>query len=293
MTPPPTPVGGSHRPRRTLLDAIGIRVRINTPFAFLFPALPMVLYACLADPAGTDSGGNKTPAETGAFTIIRGPDGAMIIRAAAQPMADGDDEGFTCQTVLDCFEQCESRCCCRPKDGGFSCTPGECKEDGGDGGDGGGGGGEGGGESWSCDDLRDTLALEYVERRVRGSWPCDKFYLLGPKWIVADVGIEGGGRHGFYGYVNDRLTSKIPAMEAHFGLTAITTSGYRCPVGNSRVPGAGSNSFHIHGGGYDFVVAGPRWTKALKDSIVKWAKANGGDGQFYTDGRNHVHLEWH
>ena len=86
MTPPPPPVSGSPRPRRTPLDVIGI----NTPLAFLFPALLMVLYACLADPAGTDPGGNMTP-ETGSFTIIRGPDGAVTIRPA-HPLADGDDD---------------------------------------------------------------------------------------------------------------------------------------------------------------------------------------------------------
>ena len=80
MTPLHPPIADSPRPRRTMLDASGI----NTPFAFLFPAMLMVLYACLADPAGTDPGGNMTP-ETGSFTIIRGPDGAVTIRPAAHP----------------------------------------------------------------------------------------------------------------------------------------------------------------------------------------------------------------
>lgn len=38
----PNGSGDSLRPRRTLLDPVG------TPLAFLFPALPMALYACMA-----------------------------------------------------------------------------------------------------------------------------------------------------------------------------------------------------------------------------------------------------
>ena len=108
-----------------------------------------------------------------------------------------------------------------------------------------------------------------------------------------DRDIEWGLRHGVYGYVNDRLISNIPAMEAHFSLVANITSGYRCPVGNSRTPKAGANSYHIHGGGYDFVVSGSRWNEHLKDSIILWALANGArEASRYTDGRPHVHLGW-
>lgn len=188
--------------------------------------------------------------------------------------------------------------------------PGEHPWEGGEGRGGGGGGGTrgcdgeiDGGELasggtpgrcdlWRCGDSRDTLAWEYLYKGVPGGdWSCHKFSKVPGKYIVIDVDVEQGAVHGTYGYVNERLTGRIPAMEAHFSFTARTTSGYRCPVGNSRIPNSHPNSHHIHGGGYDFVVDGERWTVELKDSIIKWAKANGGVGKRYAN-KNHVHLAW-
>ncbi|MCE2398754.1 MAG: hypothetical protein J4F34_06950 [Gemmatimonadetes bacterium] len=84
------------------------------------------------------------------------------------------------------------------------------------------------------------------------------------------------------------MTSKVQQMAAHFNIKPITTSGYRCPKGNKKEGGV-TNSWHIHGRAYDFYVAGPRWTEQLKDSIVKWARANGALDPYY---KSWVHVSW-
>ena len=261
----------------------------------------MVLYACLADPAGMDSGGNMTPQETGSFTIIRGPDGAVTIRSA-HPLADGDDDdddGFTCATVKECWERCMSRCCCRPRldGGGFTCKPGECEDDGGSGGggEGGGEGGGGGGGGRGCGDLRDTLSAEYVGKNIsNGPWECDKFSLAGSRFIVHGEGIEWGLKHDYYGYVDGSLSGGMAAVEAHFGAVFHINSGYRCPRGNRLAGSDATNSRHVRGRAADFRLFTSRWTTEFKDSIIDWARARWGTNmeawRYAT--KSHVHLGW-
>ena len=220
--------------------------------------------------------------------------GGVIVIEKGLPAGPGnplaDEGGYTCQNVWDCFDQCERHCFCKPtQDDNFCCCNGEwgcdhCEwvvepEDGGIGGGGGGG---------ACGDLRDTLAAEYA----LGEFGCRDFYWPGPKWVVPfSKGIEWGLKHAQYGYMDDRVTGKIGRMEAHFDIIAFTTSGYRCPVGNSNVGGV-DGSWHTKGRGYDFVVLGDRWTQQLKNDIVTWAYANGAVEAYSYANKPHVHLAW-
>ena len=134
------------------------------------------------------------------------------------------------------------------------------------------------------------LAEEYVRENVPGYWDCLRFYRPSPKWVVPlSQGIEWGLKHDHYGYADFRMTSKVWQMESRFNIVAHTTSGYRCPIGNSNVGGV-DGSRHIEGRAYDFVVLGPRWTEELKEEIVDWVIVNG--GYAYASEKGHVHVSW-
>ncbi|MDE2973197.1 MAG: D-Ala-D-Ala carboxypeptidase family metallohydrolase, partial [Gemmatimonadota bacterium] len=163
---------------------------------------------------------------------------------------------------------------------------------GGGGGDGGGGGGDeptGGGGVWSCGDLRDTLAAEYVGKNIsNGPWDCHKFSLVLSRFVVPDGDIEWGMRHDYYAYVDGSLIGGVALVEAHFGVNFEITSGYRCPRGN----GGAANSRHVRGRAADIWLEG--WTDAYKDSIIDWARARWGpdmEAERYPV-RDHVHLGW-
>ena len=148
-----------------------------------------------------------------------------------------------------------------------------------------------------CGDLRDTLAAEYVGKGIPqapgGEWDCHSFSKSNSRFIVNGPGIEGGNKHGYYGYVDSDLTSGMASVEAHFGKRFRITSGYRCPVGNKKVGSKAPTSAHVRGRGVDFELPSSDtiWTDNYKDSIIKWAEKNttANEGFQYTD-RPHIHL---
>lgn len=156
-----------------------------------------------------------------------------------------------------------------------------------------GGGGSGGydDEEDDCDCSNENQCeLEEEYESVNGSWPCSKFYTV-PGYLY--VGADGthGGEHEGYGYISSSLENGLTSVESAFEANLSINSAYRCPVGNSNIPGSGSNSFHIHGQAADFQTTTPQWSAAVRDSIAQWAERKGGAAEVRTYG-GHIHLAW-
>ena len=202
------------------------------------------------------------------------------------------------------------QCFCGYTDEDGWCVHTGCDDDDDDGGGGGGGGGGRGGggggggvieppdTSRYCEDLRDTLAAEYVGKGILqapgGEWDCHSFSESNGRFIVNGPGIEHGNKHGYYGYVDSDLTSGMAAVEAHFGKSFRINSGYRCPVGNgSAEVGGQSGSAHVRGRGVDFQLPSGDtiWTWEYKKKIIEWAldNTNANEGYRYAN-KSHVHL---
>ena len=247
--------------------------------------------------------------------------------------ADGTSGGsFSCLGVDDCWAQCpaprqdggSTTCTCDKVEGGdddsaddrFLCDvtfhgPGEHPWETGGGGCGGGGAGGGPGEGprmsasgrstqgrcvlTKCGDARDGLAKEYAdkEEEIWGSWPCTKFKRSNTGLI--GVGPEGYHKyHDGYGLVHPKLPAGITKTEAHFDITMVPTSGYRCPVRNAVVSENDDpyRSHHIFGHAVDFKTE-TGWTAELKDSIFRWGHANSVESLNYPPEKgNHNHLAW-
>ncbi|MCE2397567.1 MAG: hypothetical protein J4F34_00780 [Gemmatimonadetes bacterium] len=128
----------------------------------------------------------------------------------------------------------------------FKCWEGSCT------GSGSGGREVGGDDGWwhdiweliSCGGARGRLAAEYG---VWGRLLCYAFWLHGPEWIVPDGDIEYGEVHGEWGLMFWQMQNLVRKMEAHCGIKALVTSGYRCPVGNGGTPDAKPKSQHTVG----------------------------------------------
>ena len=229
--------------------------------------------------------------------------GPVFVRPGHGPphLANESEPDFTCEDIGDCGDKCAGRrvsvCCCRKLDDGgddkFQCWEGECSG-------GGGGGGEevGGDDGWwddiweiiSCGGDRGRLASEYG----RIGWLlCWAFWLHGPEWIVPDGDIEYGEVHGRWGLMFWSMQNLVRKMENHFGIKALVTSGYRCPIGNSGTPDAKPKSQHVWGSAYDFKV--PGWANDRKQEIVDWVIRLGGGkwAEHYPDNpsKPHIHMQ--
>ena len=158
--------------------------------------------------------------------ISVGTDGSIVIDKGlaadgGDPLADGDDGGgFTCTSVLDCWEECKEHCYCEKRQGAFCCcntTEGElncdeCKGGGCGGGEGGGGGGSGEeGEEKEEPGIEIGLSCTGVTRgwtascrastggtdpdSLRFEWHAGRGIRLGPSYsATGGAGLTWGGR---------------------------------------------------------------------------------------------------
>ena len=146
-----------------------------------------------------------------------------------------------------------------------------------------------------CGDARDGLAKEYADKEdeIWGSWPCTKFKKDHPQLIGVGTADYHSSHEG-YGLINPALPSGIAKTEAHFNISMVYTSGYRCPEKNAAVSESANpyRSHHIFGQAVDFKTA-TGWTAARKDTIYKWGLTNAVESRNYSlaDG-NHNHLAW-
>ena len=74
----------------------------------------------------------------------------------------------------------------------------------------------------------------------------------------------GRGCNGFPAEPRDRLVRNAEATRKHFGKPATVSSGVRCGLRNSELPGSAANSLHLSGRAMDFAVAGVSAAKLLE-----------------------------
>ena len=68
----------------------------------------------------------------------------------------------------------------------------------------------------------------------------------------------GRGCNGFPAEPRERLIRNADAARKHFGRPAIVSSGVRCQLRNSELPGSAANSLHLSGRAMDFGIPGVR-----------------------------------
>lgn len=67
---------------------------------------------------------------------------------------------------------------------------------------------------------------------------------------------NGRGCNGFPAEPRERLVRNAEAARKHFGRPAIVSSGVRCQLRNSELPGSAANSLHLTGRAMDFCIFG-------------------------------------
>ena len=73
----------------------------------------------------------------------------------------------------------------------------------------------------------------------------------------------GRGCNGFPAEPRERLVRNAQAARNHFGKPAPVSSGVRCKLRNSELPGSAANSLHLTGRAMDFCVQGVSSAKLL------------------------------
>lgn len=73
----------------------------------------------------------------------------------------------------------------------------------------------------------------------------------------------GRGCNGFPAEPRERLVRNAQAARTHFGKAAIVSSGVRCKLRNSELPGSAANSLHLSGRAMDFCIQGVSAKKLL------------------------------
>lgn len=66
----------------------------------------------------------------------------------------------------------------------------------------------------------------------------------------------GRGCNGFPAEPRERLVRNAQAARTHFGRPAVVSSGVRCQLRNSEIPGSAANSLHLTGRAMDFGIPG-------------------------------------
>ena len=114
-------------------------------------------------------------------------------------------------------------------------------------------------------DLEDDAALLEA---VANWYPDDTdgdFWADCPNFTREEFRCTCGGRgcDGFPAEPRERLVRNAQACRDHFGKAALVSSGVRCQLRNSELPGSAANSLHLSGRAMDFCVTGVSSAKLL------------------------------
>ena len=95
----------------------------------------------------------------------------------------------------------------------------------------------------------------------------------------------GRGCNGFPAEPRERLVRNAEAARKHFGNVAIVSSGVRCALRNSELPGAAVNSLHMSGRAMDFHVTG-----VSAEKLLAFVKTLPDVQEAYAIDGNYVHM---
>lgn len=93
----------------------------------------------------------------------------------------------------------------------------------------------------------------------------DDFWADCPNFTREEFRCTCGGRgcNGFPAEPRERLVRNAQNARDHFGRSAPVSSGVRCQLRNSELPGSAGNSLHLSGRAMDFCVVGVSSAKLL------------------------------
>jgi hypothetical protein len=95
----------------------------------------------------------------------------------------------------------------------------------------------------------------------------------------------GRGCNGFPAEPRERLVRNAQACRAHFGKAAHVSSGVRCQLRNSELPGSAANSLHLSGRAMDFCIQGVSANK-----LLAYVKTLPDVDEAYAINRRYVHM---
>lgn len=95
----------------------------------------------------------------------------------------------------------------------------------------------------------------------------------------------GRGCNGFPAEPVERLVRNADAARAYFGRPALVSSGVRCRLRNSELPGSAANSLHLSGRAMDFAVSG-----IGAESLLAYVRQLPEVHETYAIDENYVHM---
>lgn len=95
----------------------------------------------------------------------------------------------------------------------------------------------------------------------------------------------GRGCDGFPAEPRERLVRNAELARIHFGRPAYVSSGVRCGLRNSELPGSAKNSLHLRGKAMDFAVSG-----VSAEQLLAYVRTLPQVDEAYAIDRNYVHM---
>lgn len=139
-------------------------------------------------------------------------------------------------------------------------------------------------------DLEDDAAL----LKAVAEWKCATDSNVGhtfwddcPNFTREEFRCTCGGRgcNGFPAEPRERLVRNAQAARDHFGKAAPVSSGVRCKLRNSELPGSAANSLHLSGRAMDFCINGVSSAK-----LLAYVKTLPDVDEAYAIDENYVHM---
>lgn len=96
---------------------------------------------------------------------------------------------------------------------------------------------------------------------------------------------RGRGCGGFPAEPRERLVRNADQARKHFGKAAIVSSGVRCVLRNSELPGSAGNSLHLRGRAMDFAIPG-----VTADALLAYVRTLPGVDEAYAIDGSYVHM---
>ena len=130
--------------------------------------------------------------------------------------------------------------------------------------------------------LRQAVAQETPETGTAHSFWTDIRYFVRDEFRCT---CGGRGCNGFPAEPAEILVRHAEAARSHFGSPADVSSGVRCQLRNSELPGSAANSLHLRGKAMDFRIRG-----VCAQSLLNYVRTLPQVDEAYAIDENFVHL---